>query len=129
MQALDLDGDGDIDAEEWARGKALIEAQAPGVPNPAVWYATMPGDEAFRITQSGGFGEMTASESKNERTEYRDEVGGESATRSRPRCPSPFHLSLSLSHTHMRVPNARRHGRLHGARAASARQGGRLAAR
>ncbi len=103
MQALDLDGDGDIDAEEWARGKALIEAQAPGVPNPAVWYATMPGDEAFRITQSGGFGEMTAADSKNERTDYRDEVGGESATRSRPRCPSPFHLSLSLSHTHARA--------------------------
>ena len=51
LASLDKDGDGDIDSEEWAAGYAQLGKTAPGVPNPAVWYGTLPDGPAFKITQ------------------------------------------------------------------------------
>ena len=51
LAALDADGDGDIDSAEWAAGYAQLGKSAPGVPNPAVWYGTLPGGPAFRVEQ------------------------------------------------------------------------------
>jgi len=50
---LDADGDGDIDSSEWAAGYAQLGAAAPGVPNPAVWYGTLPSGPSFSIQQVG----------------------------------------------------------------------------
>jgi len=51
LASLDADGDGDIDSAEWAAGYAQLGKTAPGVPNPAVWYGTLPDGPAFKIEQ------------------------------------------------------------------------------
>ena len=52
LALLDKDGDGDIDSSEWAAGYAQLGAAAPGVPNPAVWYGTLPSGPSFSIEQT-----------------------------------------------------------------------------
>lgn len=82
LAALDADGDGDIDSAEWAAGYAQLGKSAPGVPNPAVWYGTLPDGPAFRIEQismqqtysATGKGQMPPSQ-LNEKNDYRDETG------------------------------------------------------
>ena len=81
LAALDADGDGDIDSAEWAAGYAQLGKTAPGVPNPAVWYGTMPDGPAFKVEQismqnmyvANSKGQMPPSQ-LNEKTDYRDET-------------------------------------------------------
>ena len=72
---LDKDGDGDIDSSEWAAGYAQLGASAPGVPNPAVWYGTLPDGPAFRITQIGMDKLYSAPSQLIDHPEYKDETG------------------------------------------------------
>jgi len=81
LAALDADGDGDIDSSEWAAGYAQLGKSAPGVPNPAVWYGTLPDGPAFKIEQismqkmytANAAGQMPPSQ-LIEKTDYRDET-------------------------------------------------------
>ena len=81
LAAMDADGDGDIDSAEWAAGYAQLGKSAPGVPNPAVWYGTLPGGPSFKIEQISmqkpycavGKGQMPPSQLKNP-PDYRDET-------------------------------------------------------
>jgi hypothetical protein len=78
---MDADGDGDIDSAEWAAGYAQLGKTAPGVPNPAVWYGTLPDGPAFRVEQismqsmytANAKGQMPPSQLV-EKTDYRDET-------------------------------------------------------
>ena len=82
MAMLDADGDGDIDAAEWAAGYATLGKTAPGVPNPAVWYGTLPDGPAFRVEQismqnmyvAKGTNQMPPSQLQ-EAPDYRDATG------------------------------------------------------
>jgi len=76
LALLDKDGDGDIDSSEWAAGYAQLGSSAPGVPNPAVWYGTLPGGPAFSITQTGMDKMYTAPSQLIEHEEYRNERAG-----------------------------------------------------
>jgi len=73
---LDADGDGDIDSSEWAAGYAQLGKQAPGVPNPAVWYGTLPDGPAFSITQISMNELYTAPSQLIDHPEYRNERSG-----------------------------------------------------
>ena len=76
LALLDKDGDGDIDSSEWAAGYAQLGASAPGVPNPAVWYGTLPDGPAFSIEQTSMVKMYTAPSQLTEHKEFRDERAG-----------------------------------------------------
>jgi len=76
MASLDKDGDGDIDSDEWAAGYAQLGKTAPGVPNPAVWYGTLPDGPGFSIEQVSMNKLYHAPSQLVERTEYRLERPG-----------------------------------------------------
>jgi len=79
--ALDADGDGDIDSSEWAAGYSQLGKSAPGVPNPAVWYGTLPDGPSFKVEQISmqkmyaavGTGQMPPSQ-LIDKQDYRDET-------------------------------------------------------
>jgi len=81
MAMMDKDGDGDIDSSEWAAGYAQLGKSAPGVPNPAVWYGTLPDGPGFKIEQismqkmyvADGKGQFPNSQLK-EVVDYRDQT-------------------------------------------------------
>ena len=73
---LDKDGDGDIDSSEWAAGYAQLGASAPGVPNPAVWYGTLPDGPSFSIEQIGMDKLYSAPSQLIEHKEFRNERAG-----------------------------------------------------
>jgi len=88
LAALDADGDGDIDSAEWAAGYAQLGKSAPGVPNPAVWYGTLPGGPSFSVEQVSmskmykavGSNQMPPTQLPFDglpggRSDYRDETG------------------------------------------------------
>lgn len=72
LAALDKDGDGDIDSSEWAAGYAQLGASAPGVPNPAVWYGTLPSGPSFSIEQVGMNKMYTAPSQLKSDKDFRD---------------------------------------------------------
>jgi len=82
LAALDADGDGDIDSAEWAAGYAMLGKTAPGVPNPAVWYGTLPDGPGFKIEQIS-MQQMYKADNKGsmppsqlvEKKDHRDETG------------------------------------------------------
>jgi hypothetical protein len=76
LAALDKDGDGDIDSSEWAAGYAALGAAAPGVPNPAVWYGTLPSGPSFSIEQTSMLKMYHAPSQLIEHADHRDEVPG-----------------------------------------------------
>ena len=76
LALLDKDGDGDIDSSEWAAGYAQLGASAPGVPNPAVWYGTLPSGPSFSISQTGMDTMYAAPTQLGEKKEFRDERAG-----------------------------------------------------
>jgi len=73
---LDKDGDGDIDSSEWAAGYAQLGKQAPGVPNPAVWYGTLPGGPSFSISQISMTEMYKAPSQLIDHPEFRNERSG-----------------------------------------------------
>lgn len=76
LASLDADGDGDIDSAEWAAGYAQLGKSAPGVPNPAVWYGTLPDGPAFKIEQVGMLKQYEPPSQLIERPDYRDQRPG-----------------------------------------------------
>ena len=84
LAALDADGDGDIDAAGWAAGYASLGKTAPGVPNPAVWYGSMPDGPQFRVEQismqdlyvATGKGQMPRGQLAEARTPHEGETDG-----------------------------------------------------
>jgi hypothetical protein len=76
LALLDKDGDGDIDSEEWAAGYKQLGKSAPGVPNPAVWYGTLPDGPAFRIEQTSMNKMYSCPSQMVEKRDFRDEVKG-----------------------------------------------------
>lgn len=76
LAALDADGDGDIDSSEWAAGYAQLGKTAPCVPNPAVWYGTLPDGPAFKIEQVSMNKEYSAPSQLIEREDFRNERPG-----------------------------------------------------
>ena len=76
LAMLDKDGDGDIDSDEWAAGYAQLGASAPGVPNPAVWYGTLPSGPSFSISQTGMDTMYAAPTQLKEEKEYRNQRPG-----------------------------------------------------
>jgi hypothetical protein len=76
LAALDKDGDGDIDSSEWAAGYAQLGAAAPGVPNPAVWYGTLPSGPSFSIEQTSMLSKYHAPSQLVEEKDHRDVVAG-----------------------------------------------------
>jgi len=75
LASLDADGDGDIDSSEWAAGYAQLGKSAPGVPNPAVWYGTLPDGPAFKIEQVSMQKMYHATSQLVEKSDDRDETG------------------------------------------------------
>jgi len=77
LASLDADGDGDIDSSEWAAGYAQLGKSAPQVPNPAVWYGTLPDGPAFSIEQTSMLKMYHAPSQLIEHPDFRDrEVKG-----------------------------------------------------
>ena len=76
LASLDADGDGDIDSAEWAAGYAQLGKTAPGVPNPAVWYGTLPDGPAFKIEQISMNKMYTAPSQLTESKDFRNERPG-----------------------------------------------------
>jgi len=72
LASLDADGDGDIDSAEWAAGYAQLGKSAPGVPNPAVWYGTLPDGPAFKIEQTSMLKMYHAPSQLIEHPDFRD---------------------------------------------------------